>query len=352
MTKYSNIISRFAQALFCAAVLSACAGNQVTVNAESAQTMPLTESVSPNFYLVPGDEIEIKFFDRSDLNETTRVRPDGYIDLQLVGAVQAYKRKPEELSAVIAEAYRALGAGSAKAADVKYLLAVGDELEVRLPYHAGMDQTVRVRPDGRISLALAGTVLAQGMSPEALEEELNRRYAQHLRKPAVSVSVRNFSSTRVQAGGRSALASVADARPTVLLRNQVPRQIFIGGEVAKPGVLTHRHALTALQAVVEAGGLKSVSAGPNAAILRRTPDGLKLIPFDASVLNTTKVEIPNDIMLEPFDIIIVPKTRLAAAAEAVDQVFNLLPPLRNSSFGMIYQIDKGNSGNTTISVKP
>lgn len=336
----------------CAAVLAGCGTTPVTTAGMTAQTMPLAELALPTFKLVPGDEIEIKFFDRADLNETTRVRPDGYITLALIGAVRAYGLMPEELSLAIADAYRALGTGTATPADVKYLLAVGDEIEIRLPYHSGMDQTVKVRPDGRISLALAGTLQAQGLSPEALESELNRLYAQHLRKPTVSVSVRNFSNSRVQAGSRAALASVADVKPTVLVRNSVPRQIFIGGEVARPGVLNHRHALTALQAVVEAGGLKSASAGSHAAILRRAPEGLKIIPIDASTLSSYKVSAPLDVMLEPFDIVVVPKTQLAAAAEAVDQIFNLLPPLRNSSFGMIYQLDKGNINTSTIGVQP
>lgn len=343
--------------LMCAALLSACAtsplpsATPVISPATTIQTMPLAELAVPGFRLVPGDEIEIKFFDRADLNETTRVRPDGFITLQLIGVIRAYGLMPEELAATIADAYRALGTGTATAADVKYLLSVGDEIEVRLPYHAGMDQTVKIRPDGRISLALAGTLQAQGMSPEALEFELNHLYAQHLRKPAVSVSVRNFSNSRVQAGSRPAQASVTDVKPTVLVRNPVPRQIFIGGEVVRPGVLNHRYALTALQAVVEAGGLKSASAGANVAILRRASDGLKIIPVDASTLNSYKVSAPLDVMLEPFDIVVVPKTRLAAAAEAVDQIFNLLPPLRNSSFGLIYQIDKDNANTNTISVR-
>lgn len=332
--------------------ITACASNQNAVVASTVRTTPLVAQAIPSFTLVPGDEIDIKYADRSDLNETMRVRPDGYIDLAVVGTMRAYGRMPEELSTAIRDAYRALGTGTAQASDVSYLLNVGDELEVRLPNHTGMDQIIKVRPDGRISLALAGTVQAQGISPETLEAELNRRYALHFRKPNVSVSVRNFLSSRVSIGGRFALASVSDLKPVVQLRTPIPRQIFIGGEVAHPGVLTHRYALSAIQAIVEAGGLKSASAGANVAILRRSPEGLKLIPIDASMLSAVNLSVPNDIMLEPFDIVVVPKAPLAAVADAVDQVFNLLPPLRNSTFSTIYQIDKGNVANTAVTVNP
>lgn len=334
-----------------ALLASACATQVTPQNQATIRTfaVPVAEQALPNFTLVPGDEIEIKFPDRSDLNETTHVRPDGYIDLAIVGAVRAYGRTPEDLSSTIKDAYRALGTGDAKQSDVKYLLAIGDELEIKLPFHTGFDQITKIRPDGRISLALAGTIQAQGMTPEALEAELEKRYSQHIRKPSVSVSVRSFSTTRVSVDGRSAFSSVADLRPVVQLKTLIPRQIFIGGEVAHPGVITHRHTLTALQAIVEAGGLKSAAAGSNAAILRRTSEGLKLIPINASTLDTVSVSVPNDIVLEPFDILVVPKTPLAATAAAIDQVFNLLPPLRNSSFSMIYQFDKGNTTAVTAS---
>lgn len=46
-----------------------------------------------------------------------------------------------------------------------------------------MDQTVRVRPDGQISLSLIDSIKAEGKSPEELGRELNRRYQKFLTPP-------------------------------------------------------------------------------------------------------------------------------------------------------------------------
>lgn len=330
------------RSFFCISMLFAllCSGcAQQAQMPVTAQTVPLDERPAAAFALVPGDEIEVKFVDRPQWNETLRIRPDGYIDLLQLGSIKAIGLQPEELSNQIADAYRKLGGNAATAGEFNYLLAVGDELDIRLPFHDGLDQNVKIRPDGRISLALAGTVVAAGKTPEDLEKELNARYAKSLRKPQVSVSLRNFSSLQVQGPGGAALAGVRNLKPSVQLRTPVPRQVYIGGEVLRPGALNYRQGLSVLQAVVEAGGLKSASAGARTMVMRKTDAGVTLIPVDISTLDSYKVTAPQDLALQPFDVVVIPKTALAAAADGVDAVFNLLPPLRNSTFGLIYQID-------------
>ncbi len=332
-------------------LLMACAARPDYSESSIPQGIPLAELASPTYKLAPGDEIEIRFSNRADLNETTHVRPDGYINLEQIGALRAYNLTPDELSAVIATAYKSLSAKTETPSNSQFLLAIGDELVIRLPFHEGMDQTVKIRPDGKISLALAGIAQAQGLTTEALEAALNHLYEKHLRKPTVSVSVANYSTARVQIGAGVSLVAVENLAPTVRIRTAVPRQIFIGGEVRQPGAHNYRYGLTALQAILEAGGLNKESSGANAAILRRTTEGLKIIAINASTLKSVHVSAPHEVMLEPFDIVVVPKTALAAAADAVDAVFNLVPFLRNSSMSVIYELDKTRTDNS-VRVNP
>lgn len=51
----------------------------------------------PKETLVPGDEVEVKFFYTPDLNEKQMIRPDGTITLQLVGKVVAQEKTAQEL---------------------------------------------------------------------------------------------------------------------------------------------------------------------------------------------------------------------------------------------------------------
>jgi polysaccharide export outer membrane protein len=53
--------------------------------------------VNPPVRLMPGDQVEIKFAYAGQFNETEVIRPDGALDLQLVGEVPAAGKTPNEL---------------------------------------------------------------------------------------------------------------------------------------------------------------------------------------------------------------------------------------------------------------
>lgn len=297
----------------------------------------------PVFALAPGDELEIKLADQSYLNETAKIRPDGRITLPKIGDLMAAGLTPEALGLRISEAYMALGAADAPPASASYRLAVGDEIQVMLPYHSGLDQTVKVRPDGKITLALIGTLVAEGLTPESLGERVNELYGKQLRKPMATVSVRQFSSNRILVNGRPAIGGLRDVRATVLVRAIAPRQIYVGGEVRQPGVILHRPYLTALQALTEVGGLNPGANPAQAVVIRRTETGASLYPIDVRALASTGVDIPPaDLVLEPSDLLIVPKTPIAYAADALEQILRLLPPLKNSTLGFVYEVNRLN----------
>lgn len=61
--------------------------------------------IPKDFRLMPGDEIEVKFYYVPDLNDAMRIRPDGKINLSLIPTVMAAGKTPEELEAEISELY-------------------------------------------------------------------------------------------------------------------------------------------------------------------------------------------------------------------------------------------------------
>ena len=333
----TSVLSRVFSVFFATLLLGGCA----LIPAPHAYSPLPTATTDTRFILMPGDELEIKYPGRTDLNELVRVRPDGRIALPYIGPLMAATRTPEELAEAIEVAFMQQGSGDAPSARARYLLDVRDELEIRFPFHGDMNQVVRVRPDGKISLPLVGTLPAEGISPEALEARLNIDYAKHLRKPNVSVSVRQFSSSRISVDGRAAYGGLRDLRPAVLVRGLAPRQIYVAGEVERSGVLLHRPNLSLLQALAEAGGLKAGAYPANAVIIRRGSDGnATLVRVDTRILVDYNIEnLPLDPILQPSDLIIIPKTPIASLGDAVDQALRIVPPLRNSSFGFVYQMN-------------
>jgi polysaccharide biosynthesis/export protein len=74
-------------------------------------TFPVEKSRTPlanvsSYVLQLGDEIEVKFYYQSDLNEYQAIRPDGKISLQLIGDLNAAGLTSETLAAQITSRYR------------------------------------------------------------------------------------------------------------------------------------------------------------------------------------------------------------------------------------------------------
>ena len=84
--------------------LAGCGGNKNLPlplhNAPIVYT-PVTE----DYYLQPGDNLEIKFFNNPELNENLTIRPDGKISLELIDEVQTAGLTPAQLDELLTEKY-------------------------------------------------------------------------------------------------------------------------------------------------------------------------------------------------------------------------------------------------------
>lgn len=301
--------------------------------------MQVSATTEKSYRINIGDELELRFPDMPTMNDSIRVRTDGKIVLPLVGALQAEGLPPEQLEAELATRYAALGQGGAGVGSAKkYLIVPNDELEIRFTNQPALAQMVRVRPDGKISLAMVKTVVAEGKSPEELESELTDRYREFLKKPDLVVIVKNATSALVSMGGKVVRAGMEKARPFVIVKSYTPPQIYVGGEVGRPGVLAYRSPLTLQQAVIEAGGNKPSGEMRSVIVMRKVGvDSPLLIRRNLSTDQSDGSN--NDILLQPSDIVIVPKTSVATAAELIDQhIYQLFPVFRNSAFSFAYNL--------------
>lgn len=327
-------------------LLAGCAAKPrpAAIAAAEPPLLAVPAAAPPAFVFSAGDEFDLRVPDAPQFDQALKVRPDGKVSLALIGTVHVLGRTPEDVQGELRERLVALaGARGAR----EYLLQPNDEFEVKFPYQPQLNETVRVRPDGKVQLQMVGTVQAEGASPEELRATLRERYSKWLRHPELSVIVRSFATqnVRIAGGTGSGRAGLADLKPTVVVRNFQAPQVFVGGEVGKPGVFAYRPGLSLLQAVVEAGGHLPSGDPAQLLVLRRgvrEGDAVQVIHagFDAQRLRTPD----RDVALQPFDIVLLPKSNTATLADTLNQyVFNLVPFLRNSSFGFAYNV----RGNTT-----
>ncbi len=181
----------------------------------------------------------------------------------------------------------------------EYRIHPGDQLEVKFFYNPELNETVIVRPDGRISLQLANEIMAAGLTPAALTDILVKKYAVEIDRPAVTVIVRSFSMQRV----------------------------FVDGEVGKPGLIPLTNLMTVLQAIAQAGGLKETARTDEIVIMRQGP-GKKVLPI---VVNLEKAldgtDSRQDITLAANDIVYAPRSHIANADLWVDQYIRRLLPI-------------------------
>lgn len=192
----------------------------------------------------------------------------------------------------------------AVADDLVYRLLPGDRVVVKLIYTPGLTEEVVVLPDGTIMLPLVGEVEAGGHTVRDLTEKLRERYAETVERPDVSVQVREFGGQRV----------------------------YVGGEVRTPNMLPLGTVMSVADAVFAAGGLLDTAAPDSVVLLRRRPGGggAQAFRVDLEAGLFGESELP---LLQPYDVVFVPKSRIAQLNEYVEQYINRIVP---RSFNVTY----------------
>lgn len=148
-------------------------------------------------------------------------------------------------------------ASTATAASVptaEYRIARGDKLRVEVYKDTYLSQSVQVRPDGRITLPLAGDIVAAGLTSNELRDRIGTSLREYVANPVV----------------------------TVIVVEVVDPVVYVMGEINQPGPVPMRGPMTVLQALAVAGGFKEFADTKGIRILRRTPDGssVQTIPFN------------------------------------------------------------------------
>ncbi|HEU0272990.1 MAG TPA: polysaccharide biosynthesis/export family protein [Candidatus Udaeobacter sp.] len=118
-------------------------------------------------------------------------------------------------------------------------LSPGDVLKLSFAEESDLDQTQRIRRDGKISLPYLGEVTAAGMRVIDLQRELTRRYDQYLDNPEVVVTLENSAGT-----------------------------VIVSGFANKPGAIQFDRPMTVYQVIMEAGGVSDYGSASNIHLTR------------------------------------------------------------------------------------
>jgi len=176
----------------------------------------------------------------------------------------------------------------------------GDELDVKLRYHPEFSDRVIVAPDGKIRLDLIGSIKVLNQTPQAVTQQLRERYGQELKQPEVAVIPRRFAS----------------------------QAIYVGGEVHGPGMHKLVPGMTVMQGILGSGGILDTADLDEIILLRRTPEGKSML----RTINLRDIlegrSFADDLVLQRFDILFVPRSGIAEAGRISSQYIKKLLPIQ------------------------
>lgn len=156
-------------------------------------------------------------------------------------------------------------------------LREGDVVKVSFPGAPSLNTTQQIRRDGKIGLPLVGEVNAAGLKPSELERQLLALYSPQLVTKEITVTVESSSFP-----------------------------IFVTGAVIRPGKVLSNRPITALEAIMEAGGVDYTKANLKAVTVTRNEQGrVKNYTLNLKLQLEGKQSQP--FYLKPSDIVYVPE---------------------------------------------
>ncbi|HKP38082.1 MAG TPA: polysaccharide biosynthesis/export family protein [Pyrinomonadaceae bacterium] len=165
----------------------------------------------------------------------------------------------------------------------RYRLQPGDVVEVQFRYSPEFNQTVTVQPDGYVSLEISGDLKVAGLTVDQTRLAILKRASVRLHDPVAAVILKEFQ------------------RP----------YFVVAGEVAQPGRIEMRERVTAIQAIMLAGGMKETGRSSQVVVFRKINSDMaevKLLNLK-SIRRTSDLE--QDLTLQPGDMVYVPRDKIS-----------------------------------------
>lgn len=154
-----------------------------------------------------------------------------------------------------------------------YIIGIQDVIAIRVWRERELSGDFVVRPDGKISMPLAGEIEADGITPDQLKTRIVEALTNFMNRPEVTLEVRQVNSKR----------------------------FFITGEINRPGAFVVISPISVLEAISNAGGLKDFANGKKIVIMR----GNERLKFNYKEVIKGK-NMEQNILLQPGDHLIIP----------------------------------------------
>lgn len=174
----------------------------------------------------------------------------------------------------------------------QYTILPGDKVEVSFRYTPELNQAVTVQPDGYVTLATVGQIKLSGMTLTEAAKLITQKAEAHLKDPQVTLTLTQFHKP----------------------------YFVVAGEVAHPGRYDMDEPTTALQAVLQAGGIVADGRSSQVIVFRRINEQ----DDEVRILNLHNIkkraDLEHDMMLDPGDMILVPRDNISKIDRVIHAV--------------------------------
>lgn len=239
-----------------------------------------------------------------------------------------------------------------------YVIGEGDGLDISVWGVKDLSTQVRVRPDGKITMPALGDVMASGLTPLELQNTLATRLQNLVKKPIVTVSVREITNSKVYIFGGGVKSGVYDlTRRTTLLqllcsigeikvadlrkaylqrggtkikedfhrlyilgdiKDDIPlepndslfipqlydKSVYVLGAVNAPKAIEYREGMKVMEAILEAGGFTKFADQNNVTIRRKNNKTEEVMTVRAKALMYDG-DLKQNVSLNPGDYVVV-----------------------------------------------
>ncbi|WP_338045585.1 polysaccharide biosynthesis/export family protein [Oryzomonas japonica] len=239
-----------------------------------------------------------------------------------------------------------------------YVIGEGDGLDISVWGVKELTFSVKVRPDGKITVPGLGDVAASGVTPKELQVSLGTRLRELVKNPIVTVTVRDITNSKVYIYGGGIKSGVydlqrrttllqllctlgevktADLRRAYLLRNGkrvkedfyklfikgesendillesgdslfipllLDKNVYILGAVLTPKAVEYREGMRVMEAILEAGGFTKFADQDDIIIRRKVGQKEQSLEVKAKKL-FKQGDLSQNLVLEAGDYVLV-----------------------------------------------
>lgn len=299
-------------AMILAGLAGAGAADRARLAGRSPSHLGVSRAIEGTYHIEAGDVLEIRVEGEPDISGPRRVRPDGGLDLPLIGTVEASHRSTQSLA---------------------------DQIRGRLREFL-IDPTVSVGVIEPNPTPITVYVVGEVESPGPVPLPRGGRLLDAIRGAGGLTTMADYGSVEAIRDGDALIMDLGSVfRPGASVPNpalgdgetvRVPRArekfVYVLGEVHRPGPVANHHPqapLTVAEALTLAGGPTSEARLKEIFIVRIGPEGRK-IHSGWDLKKSLRSDRDRSLALHPGDIVYAPPKRGVRFRRGIGNIFPFL----------------------------